>query len=73
MNLGKFLNDSDNQKMLDIKVVENASTACKCIIQWINGIYSYYFVNKKVKPKQQALKESQQKVSSLNSELAKKQ
>lgn len=32
LNLGKFLNDPENQKMLDIKVVENASTACKCII-----------------------------------------
>lgn len=42
-------------KTLDIKVVENASTACKCIIMWLNGIYDFYFVNKKVKPKKLAL------------------
>ena len=38
-------------KNIDIKVVENASTACKCIIMWINGVYDFYFVNKKVRPK----------------------
>lgn len=37
--LGKFLKDPENEKTLEVKVVENASTACKCIIQWINGIY----------------------------------
>lgn len=49
--LGRFLKDPENEKNLDVKVVENASTACKSIIQWINGIYSFYFVNKRVKPK----------------------
>lgn len=64
-NLGKFLKDPENNKSLDIKIVENASTACKCIIQWINGIYSFYFVNKKVKPKKQSLAEAQAKSSVL--------
>jgi dynein heavy chain len=40
---------------------------------WINGIYSFYFVNKKVKPKKKALAEAQEKVSGLNAKLATKQ
>jgi dynein heavy chain len=58
LKLGKFLKDPENEKNLDTKVVENASTACKCIIMWINGVYNFYFVNKKVKPKKIALGES---------------
>lgn len=73
LNLGKFLKDPANEKNLDIAVVANASTACKCIIMWINGIYSYYFVYKKVKPKKIALKSSEDKVAGLNATLSKKQ
>ena len=62
LNLGKYLNDPENVPLLEIKAVENASTACKCIMMWINGIYSFYFVNKKVKPKKAALAESETKV-----------
>lgn len=54
-NLGKYLHDPENVPNLEIKAVENASTACKCIIMWINGIYNFYFVNKRVKPKKAAL------------------
>lgn len=45
--LGKFLKDPANEKNLDIATVSNASMACKCIIMWINGVYSYYFVYRK--------------------------
>ena len=62
LNLGKYLNDPENVPLLEIKAVENASTACKCIMMWINGIHSFYFVNKKVKPKKAALAESETKV-----------
>ncbi|KRX11121.1 P-loop containing nucleoside triphosphate hydrolase [Pseudocohnilembus persalinus] len=72
-NLGKFLNDPENQGKLEPAVVANASKACECIISWINGIYNFYFVNKKVIPKKQALQESEAKVKSLNSTLAQKQ
>ena len=65
--LGKFLKDPENEKNLDVKVVENASTACKCIIMWINGVYNFYFVNKKVKPKKKSLEEANGKVAVLNS------
>ncbi len=58
LNLGKFLKDPEQEKNLDIKVVENASTACKCIIMWINGVYNFYFVNKRVKPKKASLAEA---------------
>jgi dynein heavy chain len=40
---------------------------------WINGVYSFFFVNKKVKPKKAALAESEGKVNVLNSKLAIKQ
>ncbi len=55
LGLGKFIKDPENEKNLDPKVVENASNACKCIVMWINGVYNYYFVNKRVKPKKEAL------------------
>jgi dynein heavy chain len=58
VRLGKFIKDPENEKNLDTKVVENASLACKCLIQWINGIYNFYFVNKKVKPKKFALNQA---------------
>ena len=73
LNLGKYLNDPDNVPNLEIKAVENASTACKCIIMWINGIYSFYFVNRKVKPKKIALAKSEAEVKELSGQLAKKQ
>ena len=73
MNLGSYLKNPENATNLDPAVVANASTACKCIIQWINGIYNFYFVNKKVKPKKEALKGSQEKVKGLNAQLATKQ
>ncbi|EAR85626.2 dynein heavy chain (macronuclear) [Tetrahymena thermophila SB210] len=73
VNLGKFLKDPANERNLDISVVQNASTACKCIIMWINGIYSYYFVYKKVKPKKIALRQAEEKVGGLNATLSKKQ
>lgn len=69
-NLGKFLKDPANEPQLQLEVVENASTACKCIIMWLNGIHSFYYVNKKVIPKKKALAESQAKVKGLNAQLA---
>lgn len=72
-NLGQFLNDPEFKDTLDVKVVAKASEACKCIIQWINGVYNFYFVNKKVKPKKIALAESESKVNNLNEKLAVKQ
>ena len=40
---------------------------------WINGVYNFYFVNKRVKPKKAALAEAQTKVKGLNAQLAEKQ
>lgn len=40
---------------------------------WLNGIHSFYYVNKKVIPKKKALAESQTKVKGLNAQLAEKQ
>jgi len=71
--LGKFLKDPQFSETLKPESVEKASQSCKCLIQWINGVYSYYFVNKKVKPKKQKLKESEDKVNELQSRLADKQ
>ena len=58
-NLGKYLNDPENVPNLKIEVVENASTACKCMVMWISGSYNFYHVNKKVKPKKAALASSE--------------
>jgi dynein heavy chain len=72
-NLGKYLNDPENVPNLKIEVVENASTACKCMIMWINGSYSFYYVNKRVKPKKAALAASEAEVKQLSAKLAEKQ
>jgi dynein heavy chain, axonemal len=72
-NLGKYLNDPENVPNLKIDVVENASTACKCMIMWINGNYNFYFVNKKVKPKKAALASAEAEVKQLSAKLAEKQ
>ncbi len=37
---------------------------------WVNGIYNFYFVNKKIKPKKAMLAEAEGKVSVLNKKLA---
>jgi len=72
-NLGKYLNDPENVPNLKVEVVENASTACKCMIMWINGSYNFYHVNKKVKPKKIALAASEAEVKQLSAKLAEKQ
>lgn len=59
VNLGKYLQDPEYKDSLELSAAENASPACKVIMMWINGVYSFYFVNKKVKPKKIALAESQ--------------
>ena len=58
VNLGKYLQDPEYKDSLELSAAENASPACKVIMMWINGVYSFYFVNKKVKPKKIALAES---------------
>ena len=64
--LGKFIKDPENEKNLEVNTVSNASPACKCIVMWITGVYNFYFVNKKVKPKKKSLAESTSKVQGLN-------
>lgn len=58
VNLGKYLQDPEYKESFELSTAENASLACKVIMMWINGIYNFYFVNKKVKPKKIALAES---------------
>lgn len=69
-NLGQYLNDPEFKDTLEISVVANASECCKCMIMWVKGVYQFYFVNKKVKPKKAALAESEAKVNGLNQKLA---
>ena len=72
-SLGQFIHDPEFKDTLEVSIVANASEACRCIIMWINGVYNFYFVNKKVKPKKLALAESEAKVNALNAKLAIKQ
>lgn len=69
-NLGAYLHDPEYKDTLEVSIVANASEACKTIIMWVNGVYNYYFVNKKVKPKKIALAESEGKVAKLNAQLS---
>lgn len=73
VNLGKYLEDPEAKPTLDLDVAGNAAPACKPIMMWINGVYNFYFVNKKVEPKQQALSEAQSTVDGLNAKLSVKQ
>lgn len=73
LKLGKFLNDPLYKDFIQPETVANASRACECLINWINGIYKYYFINKKVRPKKQKLKESEDKVNELQGRLTEKQ
>lgn len=57
-NLGKYLQDPEYKDTLDLVAVKNASVACEAIMMWINGVYNFYFVNKRVKPKKIALAEA---------------
>lgn len=43
------------------------------MIMWINGSYSFYYVNKRVKPKKAALAASEAEVKQLSAKLAEKQ
>lgn len=43
------------------------------MIMWINGSYSFYYVNKRVKPKKAALASSEAEVKQLSAKLAEKQ
>jgi dynein heavy chain len=53
--LGKFINDPAIAPLLQLETVSHTSKACECLIKWVRGVYNFYFVNKKVKPKKQAL------------------
>ena len=68
-NLGKFLNDPNNKDILSVANVAKSSVACECIIQWVKGMYNFYFVNKKVKPKKESLAIAEEKVAGLNKKL----
>lgn len=67
--MGKFLNDPNNRDTLTVANVAKSSVACECIIQWVKGMYNFYFVNKKVKPKKESLAIAEEKVAGLNKKL----
>jgi dynein heavy chain, axonemal len=69
VNLGNFLHAEENVELLKPHNVANASKACECIIMWVNGIYNYYWVNKRIKPKKIMLTEALSKVGELEKAL----
>ncbi len=68
-NLGLFLHAEENVDLLKQEKVAAASTACECIIMWVNGIYSFHIVNKDIKPKKIKLAEAMEKVKGLEKDL----
>ena len=72
INLNKFLSDPEKEKTLEVKYVENASTACKCLILWVKGIFNYFYAQKKIKPKREALKLAEERVSIVSFKLNEK-
>lgn len=68
--LGNFLNDPAQAENLKEENVKNGSEAAYSMLLWAKALYSFYFVNKKVKPKKAALQVANEKVNKLNSELS---
>ena len=50
VNLGKFINDPASAEWLELDKVKSSSQACFGLIQWVQGIYQFYWVNKDIKP-----------------------
>lgn len=72
MRLRKEFEDPKNKEddVFEMSKIERASKACKCIMEFVMGVYNYYFIYKKIVPKEKALKESQAIVDDLSSQLA---
>ena len=63
----------DNAEMLKEESLIKASAACKCIMDWIKGIYNFYIIYKDIKPKEEKLRNANEIVADLSSTLAIKQ
>lgn len=60
MRLRKEFEDPQNKEddVFEMSKIERASMACKCIMEFVMGVYNYYFIYKKIVPKEKALKEA---------------
>lgn len=56
--------------MLKEESLVKASAACKCIMDWIKGIYNFFVIYKDIKPKEAKLAESNEIVAKLSATLA---
>jgi hypothetical protein len=56
--------------MLKEESLVKASVACKCIMDWIKGIYNFYLIYKDIMPKEERLKNARVIVGDLSSTLA---
>ncbi len=63
----------DNAEMLKEESLAKASAACKCIMDWIKGIYNFFIIYRDIKPKEEKLAGANEIVSKLSSTLAIKQ
>ena len=61
MKLKEFFEDKKNAEYLDEHSIEKASPVCFAMFKWIQAMYGFYFINKKVKPKKAKLAEASEK------------
>lgn len=71
--LTAYKNTQEAQDLFTLQAAEKASKACVCIYLWTDAIYTFYFVNKEVKPKKVMLAQAQEKADGLSAKLAVKQ
>ena len=69
-DLTNFKQTQEAQDFFTLEAAKKASQACVCIFLWTDAIYSFYFVNKEVKPKKIMLAEAQEKADTLMAKLA---
>ena len=54
-NLGKYIYDEENTDLLSEEKVKKSSETALNMLNWVQSMYKFYFVNKRVKPKKEAL------------------
>lgn len=73
VTLGKYLDDPNNTEMLSQQKVTAASPEVWSMLCWAKAMRKFYYINKEVLPKKEALAIAEEKVKVLSQELSVKQ